>query len=80
MLIIINIPVGKGMLLNFPVFTESHGTSLTLYYTRETSALGCVMKDTFRKFQSEISTLLLMNYILNYLVDTNYKCNYSKRY
>lgn len=37
---IINIPMGKGMLLNFPALAGSHGTPLILYRITETSALG----------------------------------------
>lgn len=69
--VIINIPMGEGILLNFPAFRRVSRDvfNIVSYYGNFRSRM---MKDTFRKFRSEISLLLLMKYILNYFAGTKY--------
>lgn len=73
--IIINNPMGKGMLLNLPSIRRVPRDVFNIASHRG-NFRSRMMKDTFRKFRSEISPLLLMNYILHYFADTKY--NYDK--
>lgn len=69
--------MGKGMFGEFPSICQVSRDvfNIVSYYANFRSRM---MKDTFRKFRSEISPLLLMNYILYYFADAKY--NYDKGY